>query len=264
MFPKSLKVFKPEGGNESDLKAYIEEVIKIVSAQKNTFDIFKDDLKVKEGKELHQWPVVAGVPYKSLIAPEDMGVTKGRDDRHLDWATSPKGKDSNKSKPVFLVLAQNSNEIRGRHWSIQWRMQDIVDDYTDKDTKLKMCKAVALAYVAAIYENPRLKKEGKILANWGPIVLDQDSNYDKVHIGLLLGEMTLAQRTELLEIVWNTPPMKPNNDYNCQNWVLDVLGIAVARGKCGLNEGKVKQVIEQAMTLKPESKCGTVDMLGLG
>ena len=117
-----------------------------------------------------------------------------------------------------------------------------------------MCRAAALAYVAAIYDNPRFGVGGKVLANWGPIVLEHATDYDKYYKSLLLGELTLAQRRELLEIAWNTPPMKPNNDYNCQNWVLDVLGIAVARGKCGLNEGKVKQVIEQAMKHAPKSK----------
>ena len=258
MFPDSLKVFKPEGNNnQHDLKTYIDHVIKVCTGQKTPFDIFKANLKVEEDKELYQWPVSSNLSsYQSLIAPEDMGVVRGFDARHNDWAAFISVRDINVPKPVFLVITPNPKGPRARHLSIQWRMPDYVDE-----TK-GVCTASALAYVLALFENPRIltaqqkKDNAQILTNWGPIVFQHGADYDSPdkHVGFYLGTLTRAQRCELLSIAWNVPPMRPNNDYNCQNWILDVLGIAVARGKSGITADTVRNAMEWALTLNPQSE----------
>ena len=40
-----------------------------------------------------------------------------------------------------------------------------------------------MAYAVAPVENPRFREEGKIPPNWGPVFLEEDTDYDKHHIG---------------------------------------------------------------------------------
>ena len=44
-----------------------------------------------------------------------------------------------------------------------------------------------------------------------------------------IGTLSLRQRRELESIAWNVGIVRPDGEFNCQNWIAAVLSVAAAR-----------------------------------
>lgn len=241
-FPSKLNEIKV--GN-AVLKSYFDKIQEIVTAAGISKSILDTNLNLDVEKEDAIWKKYAYEPYKSLFSIKDLGIPDKGDMRPTDNGDSGKYKESDKEKTVYLVVttSRKNKDSRDNHWAIRWRIPDM------EDRKSSGTEYIPLARMITLFHNPQYKTSGQQqqLTNWGAMT----KQADKDNVGISLGKLSLAQRKELEAIAWNTPVAHPtgNGDYNCQNWILGVLGIAVARGI--LDAASVEKAIKEALKDTP-------------
>ncbi|TFK80585.1 hypothetical protein K466DRAFT_605213 [Polyporus arcularius HHB13444] len=95
---------------------------------------------------------------------------------------------------------------RDLHWSLSWRV--------DKGGwKHLHVTAEDTGY------DPRLPRR---YVYWGPITKSA-GNATSGAVEVPLGRMSLAVRRRIEQLAWGVQVAKPNGQWNCQNWVLDLL-----------------------------------------
>ena len=116
--------------------------------------------------------------------------------------------DPDETIPVLLnIISAPSGNPRDNHWMLLWKIfngQHLII------RRLQVVQEIG-------YDH---------LTNWGPLTVTAD-DITKSSPHLSLGELTLSQRRVLEGIAQETPVMVPNGEWNCQNWVIDVLKEAV-------------------------------------
>jgi hypothetical protein len=68
------------------------------------------------------------------------------------------------------------------------------------------------------------------LTNWGPLTKSASTATVTKTIGIHVKTMTLDERQKLEEIAGNTQVLRPDGEWNCQNWLITVLETAEAQG----------------------------------
>ncbi|THV07062.1 hypothetical protein K435DRAFT_848404 [Dendrothele bispora CBS 962.96] len=174
--------------------------------------------------------------FLSSLNPESLGTIwspeEESDQRPID--NSVFFRDDDNDKHVYLVvhLDEQVKEPSHRHWGIRW----VVDSCWRKTPEAARCLEVITDL------------RGQRLVNWGP--LTQVHRYhamksDKDTAVFSLGVFSRQQRDQLEAIAWHIPVLMPlDGEWNCQNWVASLLGVAVARGLISLDV--VKDVMEKA------------------
>ena len=116
--------------------------------------------------------------------------------------------DPDVTVPVLLsIFPACSGDPRDNHWMLRWKVSD--------------GKELIIRHLQIVRETGY-----NHLTNWGPLTVTADDS-TKSSPYLSLGELTLSQRRVLEGIARETPVMMPNGEWNCQNWVIDVLKEAV-------------------------------------
>jgi hypothetical protein len=137
-------------------------------------------------------------------------------------------RDPDETVPVLLtIIPAHTGNPRDNHWMLIWRV------FNGEHLIIRR-----LHIVHEIGYNH--------LTNWGPLTVtagDTTRNAPQ----LLLGELMLSQRRVLEGIAQETPVMVPNGEWNCQNWVVDVLKEAVKQNL--LDNRLVDKVLIRASTI---------------
>lgn len=143
--------------------------------------------------------------------------------------------DQDVDKTIYLVTLMTGTTPRDRHWAIRWQVEH----------RIRYEPALrCLEIIENFLINPH-----SYLINFGPLTtLHNLSPYAEFAI-FPLQTLSLAQRSELEKISWNVGVAPPDGEFNCQNWVAAVLGVAVLRGL--LDETTVRDVLENALEELP-------------
>ncbi|KAI0707551.1 hypothetical protein C8T65DRAFT_718587 [Cerioporus squamosus] len=116
---------------------------------------------------------------------------------------------------------------RDLHWSVSWRV--------DKG---------GWKHLHVIAENtsydPQLPRR---YVYWGPITKTA-GHATSGAVEVLLGSMSLAVRRRIEQIAWSVQVAKPNGQWNCQNWVIDLLCKICQDGI--ISQRQWSQVVENA------------------
>ncbi|KAJ6578186.1 hypothetical protein B0H19DRAFT_1062721 [Mycena capillaripes] len=135
--------------------------------------------------------------------------------RPLDGRMGPVGiehlyRDPDSSLPVELLINRTYPERRGQHWAISW----IVGTLPPRHKVQRI-----LHIVTEIGRNH--------YTNWGPVT----RTFDPLELAAVpIAELTHVQRVALEKIAAQTDVYIPNGQWNCQDWVVDVLAHAVEDG----------------------------------
>ena len=124
--------------------------------------------------------------------------------------------------PVLLIsIPARSGDPADNHWIVTWTISD------DKEVIIRRLQIVQ----ETGYNH---------LTNWGPLTVTAGDT-TKSSPQFSLGKLSLSQRKVLEKIARETPVMMPNGEWNCQNWITDVLKEAVKQNV--LDNGIVNEAL---------------------
>ncbi|KAJ6514344.1 hypothetical protein C8R47DRAFT_1033148 [Mycena vitilis] len=140
------------------------------------------------------------------VPMENMG--RPRDGRRGPVGIEFSFPDPDTTLPVELLINRAYPEQRGQHWAISWTVGDIPPHHKVHRV-LHIVREIGCDHYT----------------NWGPITRSFDPrDYEAVPVA----ELTLTQRVVLEQIAAKTEVCVPNGEWNCQDWVREVLAKAVA------------------------------------
>lgn len=140
-------------------------------------------------------------------------------------------RDPDKPLPVILLIVPSDDPKatpKDSHWQIYWTV--FQDPQQRVVRKVHITRELNCAH----------------LTNWGPITATAEEQTNRCP-EFELGNMTLAQRTELEKIASETEVEVPNGEWNCQNWIVEVLNEAIAVGL--FSTAQVSKVLHEAAVL---------------
>ncbi|KAJ6618171.1 hypothetical protein B0H10DRAFT_1795970, partial [Mycena sp. CBHHK59/15] len=106
-----------------------------------------------------------------------------------------------------LLINRQHKDLRGQHWALSWTVGDLPPKH----------KVQRILHVVT-------EVGYKHYTNWGPVTRTFDPmDMDNVPVATL----TLTQRQALEAIAAQTPVYVPNGEWNCQDWIIEVLRQAV-------------------------------------
>lgn len=109
--------------------------------------------------------------------------------------------------PVELLINRAYPEQRGQHWAISWTVGNLPPRH----------KVQRILHIVT-------EIGCKHFTNWGPLT----RTFDPLELAVVpIAELTRAQRVALEEIAARTEVCVPNGEWNCQDWVIEVLASAV-------------------------------------
>lgn len=118
-------------------------------------------------------------------------------------------RDPDLSLPVELLINRAYPQLRGQHWAISWTVGDISGSPTHKVQRI-LHIVTELGF--------------KHYTNWGPLT----RSFDPLELAAVpIATLTLVQRRALEDIAAETRVCVPNGEWNCQDWIIEVLGRAV-------------------------------------
>ncbi|KAJ6586520.1 hypothetical protein DFH09DRAFT_1308537 [Mycena vulgaris] len=132
--------------------------------------------------------------------------------RPLDGRLGPVGiehlhKDPDLPLAVELLINRTYPDLRGQHWTISWTVGNLPPRHKVQRV-LHIVREIGCDHYT----------------NWGPLTRSFNPlEYASVPIA----ELTLAQRRTLEGIAARTEVCVPNGEWNCQDWVIEVLECAV-------------------------------------
>ncbi|GLB42021.1 hypothetical protein LshimejAT787_1100360 [Lyophyllum shimeji] len=139
-------------------------------------------------------------------------------------------------KVLYLVTHIDTPIPRHRHWALQWRLER------------KRCFADTHPAVRVLETTTSVNNyESPFLINPGPRTTSATPEGNLAVFPV--AKLTLEQRKELEQIAWNVGVVRPDGEFNCQNWAAAVLAVAVARGM--LKEVAVLEVLNEALKDQP-------------
>jgi len=108
---------------------------------------------------------------------------------------------------VELFVNRAYPEQRGQHWAISWTVGDLPPRH-----KVQRILHIVTEIGCNHY------------TNWGPVT----RTYDPLELAAIpIAQLTPAQRVALEGIAVRTEVCVPNGEWNCQDWVIEVLARAV-------------------------------------
>lgn len=133
---------------------------------------------------------------------------------------------------VCLLVNNDHSDPRGRHWSVSWQVGELNESTgTDSDSPqthrvqrvLHIVREVGLDYYT----------------NWGP----KTRFFETTHFNAIpIASISLSKRKALEEIASSAEVYEPNGEWNCQDWVIEVLRKAVKDGIFTMEEVEVALV----------------------
>lgn len=148
----------------------------------------------------------------ALVLMPDMGRPQGRlppVDVDFIYPDPPTSLD------VKLLVFNNHDDPRGRHWAVVWEVEDKADGKHHVLRHLEIVQEIGFNH----------------LTNWGPISKTLNVAAPPVPIAFLhLAQLTLEDRRKLEAIARETGVYVPNGNWNGQDWIEMVLRQAVTQG----------------------------------
>ncbi|KAF7334652.1 hypothetical protein MVEN_02295700 [Mycena venus] len=138
---------------------------------------------------------------------ENMGRPDGR---HPPIDLSHLYRDPESPLVVELLINRAHPDQRGQHWALSWTVGDLPPRH-------KVQRILHIVREVGYYH----------YTNWGPLT----RTFDPLELeAISIAQLTRAQRGALEAIAGRTEVCVPNGEWNCQNWVMEVLECAVADG----------------------------------
>lgn len=135
-------------------------------------------------------------------------------------------RDPDLELPVELLINRSCPELRGQHWAISWTVGDLPPTH----------KVQRILHIVA-------EVGCKQYTNWGPVT----RSFNPLELAAVpIAQLTLAQRRALESIAAQTQVCVPNGVWNCQDWVIEVLGRAV--GEALLSAGERDTALRAAQS----------------
>ncbi|KAJ7136868.1 hypothetical protein C8R44DRAFT_608325 [Mycena epipterygia] len=116
-------------------------------------------------------------------------------------------RDPDSPLTVELLINRSYPELRGQHWALSWTV-----GYLSPTHKVQRVLHIVREIGCDHY------------TNWGPLTRSFDP-LDLVSVPV--AQLTLEQRRALERIAAETRVCVPNGEWNCQDWVMEVLARAV-------------------------------------
>ncbi|CDO68392.1 hypothetical protein BN946_scf184815.g39 [Trametes cinnabarina] len=119
--------------------------------------------------------------------------------------------DPNTNLTVYLLVAPPQRNTvfdpRGLHWSLSWEVRQNVWRHVNVLTHRQPNQPSP---------NPRYIYFGPLTKTGGDGTLQT--------VKIIVGNMSLAMRQRIEALAWSVPVMYPNGQWNCQDWLIDLLG----------------------------------------
>ncbi|KAF8068732.1 hypothetical protein FPV67DRAFT_1087339 [Lyophyllum atratum] len=149
-------------------------------------------------------------------------------------------------KVLYLVTFLDAPVPRHRHWALQWPLER-KPLFADTHPAVRVLETIQST---RDYESP-------FLINAGPRTTSATPEGGQAVFPI--ASLTLLQRQELEQIAWNVGVVKPDGEFNCQNWAAAVLAVAAARGI--LEEENVRRILIEALKDKPNGSLPAVPLV---
>ncbi|CDO71169.1 hypothetical protein BN946_scf184845.g39 [Trametes cinnabarina] len=139
--------------------------------------------------------------------------------------------DPDASLPVYILVSSPVDQTRfdphGLHWSLSWEV---------KPNVWRHVNIVTHRHPDQPPPNPRYVYWGALTKCSGPGTL--------VKRRILVADMTFAMRKQIEEVAFTVPVMQPNGQWNCQDWLLDLLDRLRQNGL--ISDQNLKEVVSAA------------------
>ncbi|TFK54002.1 hypothetical protein OE88DRAFT_1654454 [Heliocybe sulcata] len=153
------------------------------------------------------------VPHQGRMAPD--GVTPLQLRMNMDWTI----KDTHGDLPVYVLVEpppDSRAKPRDLHWMLAWRVQE-------EDNFWRVIQVVRERPVGSDFMN-------NYLTNSGPATHALLTSTTRQGRLIYVGTLSRDQRRELEGIAEEHPVREPDGTWNCQNFLVEVLELAIARG----------------------------------
>ncbi|OSD02660.1 hypothetical protein PYCCODRAFT_1435312 [Trametes coccinea BRFM310] len=131
--------------------------------------------------------------------------------------------DPDISLPVYILVSPPVDSTKfdphGLHWSLSWEVKKDVWRHVNIITHMQPNQPPP---------NPRYVYFGALTKS-----IASDTPMER---RILIGKMTLAMRREIEALAWTVPVMWPNGQWNCQDWLLDLLARMREKGLITLSQ----------------------------
>jgi len=184
-------------------------------------------------------------PYLSLLPQEQMNLDLAKQVKEYRPLDNYHLHNDIGDKVLYLVTNLETPVPRHRHWALQWRLEP-KRFFADTHPAVRVLETTQSTND---FESP-------FLINAGPRTTSATRGEGLAVFPI--ARLTLEQRQELEQIAWNVGVVRPDGEFNCQNWAAAVLAVAVARGM--LEEGIVLRVLNEALKDKPTGFLLTVPL----
>ncbi|KAG5650907.1 hypothetical protein H0H81_010581 [Sphagnurus paluster] len=182
-------------------------------------------------------------PYLSLLPQEQMNIDLAKRDDEYRPADNHHMHNDTGDRMLYLATHLDTPVPRHRHWALQWRLEP-------KKIFASTNPALRVLETATSTNN----YEAPFLINIGPRTTSATPSGRQAVFPITV--LTLEQRQELEQIAWNVGVVRPDGEFNCQNWAAAVLGVAIARGI--LEEDLVMRTLSEALKDEPSGLSSSI------